>query len=67
MTPWSFRGHGFKAEFLCKDCDNKFIGRVTFKKYYDKVVVKHNTAPVSAIPVKIDKEKLTVPENTTEK
>lgn len=67
MTPWSFRGHGFKAEFLCKDCDNKFIGRVTFKKYYDKVVVKHNTAPISAVPVKIEKEKPTLLENTTEK
>ncbi len=55
MTSWSFKGHGFRADFLCKACDYKFVGRVTFKKYYDKVVVKHNTAPISAVPVKIEK------------
>lgn len=57
LTSWAFRGHGFKAEFQCKSCDYKFIGRVTFKKYYDNVVVKHNTAPISAVPVKIEKDK----------
>lgn len=57
MTPWAFRSHSFKAEFFCKFCSYKFIGRVTFKKYYDKVVVKHNTAPIQAVPVKLEKDK----------
>ena len=46
MTPWAFKGQSFRAEFLCPKCSNRFVGRVSFKKFYDKVVVKHNTAPV---------------------
>lgn len=45
LTSWSFKGHSFRAEFSCT-CGNKFVGRVSFKKYYDKVVVKRNTAPI---------------------
>ncbi len=45
LTSWSFKGQSFRAEFSC-GCGNKFIGRVSFKKYYDKVVVKRNTAPI---------------------
>lgn len=56
MTPWVFKGQCFRSEFVCKECGYKFIGRVTFKKYYDKVVVKHNTAPVTA-SVKHEKPK----------
>ena len=58
MTPWSFKGHYFKAEFSCA-CGNKFIGRVAFKKYYDKVVVKHNTVPISATLKVVEKEETT--------
>ncbi len=49
MTPWSFKGQSFRSEFACKFCGYKFVGRVTFKKYYDKVVVKRNTAPITAV------------------
>ncbi len=58
MTPWSFKGHYFKAEFSC-GCGNKFIGRVAFKKYYDKVVVKHNTVPIPATLKVVEKEETT--------
>lgn len=54
VTSWAFKGHYFKAEFTCPHCDYKFIGRVTFKKYYDRVVVKHNTVPIPIAPVKIE-------------
>ena len=54
MTPWSFKGNYFKAEFSC-NCGNKFVGRVAFKKYYDKVVVKHNTVPIPATVKKVEK------------
>ncbi len=47
VIPWSFKGHYFKSEFVCPKCQHKFIGRVAFKKYYDKVVVKHNTVPIT--------------------
>lgn len=61
---WTFKGHYFKAEFVCSFCDYKFIGRVTFKKYYDKVVVKHNTVPITATPVKVEKTPAESPEKT---
>ena len=48
VTPWVFKGQCFRADFSCKNCGYKFLGRVTFKKYYDKVVVKHNTVPIVA-------------------
>ena len=38
VTSWAFKGHYFKAEFVCPCCEHKFIGRVAFKKYYDKKV-----------------------------
>ncbi|MBO5911999.1 MAG: exonuclease domain-containing protein [Clostridia bacterium] len=47
VMPWAFKGHYFKSEFVCPKCQHKFIGRVAFKKYYDKVVVKHNTVPIT--------------------
>ncbi len=49
MTPWAFKGQSFRSEFTCMSCGYKFVGRVTFKKYYDKVVVKRNTAPLTAV------------------
>lgn len=49
MTPWGFKGQSFRSEFVCKKCGYKFVGRVTFKKYYDKVVVKRNTAPLTPV------------------
>ena len=54
LTSWNFKGHYFKAEFLCPNCNYKFIGRVAFKKYYDKVVIKHNTVPIVATPKRIE-------------
>lgn len=59
-TPWVFKGQCFRAEFSCKSCGYKFIGRVTFKKYYDKVVVKHNTAPIVATVKQTAEKKETV-------
>ncbi len=52
MTPWAFKGQSFRAEFLCPKCSNRFVGRVSFKKFYDKVVVKHNTAPIVEVTPK---------------
>lgn len=57
LTPWVFKGQSFRAEFCCKNCSYKFMGRVSFKKYYDRVVVKRNTAPIASVTVKVDKLK----------
>ncbi len=53
MTPWVFKGQSFRSEFACEKCGYKFVGRVTFKKYFDKVVVKRNTAPLTPVVMAI--------------
>lgn len=62
MTPWVFKGHSFRAEFSCK-CGYKFIGRVTFKKYYDKVVVKRSAVPIPTA-LKVVEKAEAVPQET---
>lgn len=62
MTSWSFKGHSFRAEFSCS-CGYKFIGRVTFKKYYDKVVVKRSAVPIPTA-LKVVERNETVTEQT---
>ena len=57
MTPWVFKGQSFRSEFTCKGCGYKFVGRVSFKKHYDKVVVKRNTAPLAPV-VKVEAPKV---------
>ncbi len=57
LTPWVFKGQSFRAEFCCRKCSYRFMGRVSFKKYYDRVVVKRNTAPIATVTVKTDKTK----------
>ena len=37
---WQLRNKSFRAEFYCKRCDNKFIGRVQFKLKYEGLVVR---------------------------
>lgn len=59
LSSWSFKGQSFRAEFICRECDNRFIGRISFKKLYDRVVVKRNSVPIIKTPtitatVKID-------------
>lgn len=46
ISNWTFKGQSFRAQFKCSECANQFLGRVSFKRYYDKVVVKRNTAPI---------------------
>ena len=36
---WSYRNHWFTTEFLCENCNEKFIGRIMFKKTYSSVKV----------------------------
>lgn len=43
---WIFKSRAFRAPFVCDNCGNKFMGRVTFKKLYDKVTVKRSCGPM---------------------
>lgn len=37
---WKLRNKSFSAEFFCKHCNRAFIGRISFKKKFDDVIVK---------------------------
>ena len=39
-TSWKLHNKAFSADFLCENCGRKFIGRISFKKKYDGVVVR---------------------------
>lgn len=47
---FSFKNRFFKASFHCNNCGNDFVGRISFKKTYDSVVIKK---AVAQIPVQI--------------
>ncbi len=36
---WSYRNHWFTSEFFCSECNEKFIGRLMFKKTYSSLKV----------------------------
>lgn len=46
ITPFKYRNRWFSADFLCKECANKFNGRVSFKKTYDDVTVRRKICAV---------------------
>ncbi len=37
---WNLRNKSFTAEFLCRHCGRNFIGRISFKKKFNDVIVK---------------------------
>ncbi len=39
-TKWKYSNRWFSANFFCPNCDDRFIGKVSFKKTYDGVVCK---------------------------
>ncbi|MBE6750635.1 MAG: hypothetical protein E7560_05680 [Ruminococcaceae bacterium] len=41
LKPWKYRNRWFVADFKCDSCGHKFNGRVTFKKTFDDLIVKH--------------------------
>ena len=42
---WQLKNKSYRANFRCKHCDNRFIGRVQFKLKYDGMVVKKCILP----------------------
>ena len=39
-SKWSFHNHSFSANFDCKNCDKKFLGRVSARKTFDSVKLR---------------------------
>lgn len=40
LSSWKYKNRWFLANFYCKSCKRKFVGRVSFKKTYDDIQVK---------------------------
>lgn len=58
LKKWKLHNKSFSAEFYCKHCQRNFIGRISFKKKFDDVIVKKKI---------IDKALIQNNKNTTEK
>ncbi len=39
-SKWRYHNRNFTANFICNSCEKKFVGRISFRKTYDNVVVK---------------------------
>lgn len=39
-SKWKMHNNSFVADFHCNACDKKYLGRISFKKKYDSVIVK---------------------------
>lgn len=37
---WRIHNKAFTADFICKNCEKKYHGRISFKKKYDGVIIK---------------------------
>ncbi len=53
IAKWRYRNRWFTAKFYCRNCDEKFMGRVCFRKNFDDVVVRQR---VTEIPVPTEQE-----------
>ncbi len=40
LSSWKYKNRWFLANFYCKHCKRRFVGRVSFKKTYDDLQVK---------------------------
>lgn len=40
LTKWHYHNNWFSANFVCKNCNKKFVCRVSYKKTYDNLIVK---------------------------
>ena len=49
MSRWKYRNRNFSAKLCCKKCEKEFIGRVSFRKNFDDVEVKHRLIPIEEV------------------
>ncbi len=49
---WSYRNHWFTSEFYCPSCEEKFIGRIMFKKTYSSLKVNRRILRKPKVAVK---------------
>ena len=47
---WKYKNKHFSANFICRSCDEDFVGKVQVKKLYDGVSIKKSVTPVAKNP-----------------
>lgn len=52
VTGWKYRNGWFSANFRCSECKRMFIGRVSFKKTFDDLIVKKKIIEPKAVEKK---------------
>ncbi len=52
VTGWKYRNGWFSANFKCSECKRNFIGRISFKKTYDNLIVKRKIVDLKAVEKK---------------
>jgi hypothetical protein len=52
VTGWKYRNGWFSANFRCSECKRMFIGRVSFKKTFDDLIVKKKIVEPKAVEKK---------------
>jgi inhibitor of KinA sporulation pathway (predicted exonuclease) len=52
VTGWKYRNGWFSANFKCGECKRNFIGRISFKKTYDNLVIKRKIVDLKAVEKK---------------
>lgn len=62
VTGWKYRNGWFSANFKCGECKRTFIGRISFKKTYDNLIVKRKIVDLKAVENKnVSKKVQSVP------
>ncbi len=60
---WRYNNRWFTARFCCAECKRQFIGRVSFRKIYDDVIVKRVTTEIKKKPKEdVNNEMQSLPE-----
>ena len=62
VTGWKYRNGWFSANFRCSECKRMFIGRVSFKKTFDDLIIKKKIVEPKAVEKKDENAVQPVPE-----
>lgn len=54
LTKWKLKNYRFASTFFCHNCNKKFVGFISFRKLYDRVVIKKKVKTVSEATVKAE-------------
>lgn len=50
-TDWILKNKSYRANFFCRNCKNRFYGRVQFKLKYDGLIVRKSVLPYEELVV----------------